>query len=257
MRSQTDEQALESSIEKSLTGTSREELKEQGIVDEAMEYGTNKMFYVGFNSDFNKEYAIDERRFWHFLESTQEDELNKIKRDPQYKLKIIQRLDRMIKKYGVLKILRKGLDVDDAHFTMMYVAPLASSSQTIKKRFASNEFSVTRQVTYSKENPLLEIDMVIFINGLPIITMELKNPWTGQNARVHGQKQYKQDRDPSQPLLNFARCIVHMAVDTDEIYMTTKLAGNKTFFLPFNKGNNHGKGNPPNPNGHKTAYLFC
>ncbi len=256
MRSKTNEQALESSIEKTLTGTTQEELKEQGIVAETMEYGTNKMFYVGFNSDFNKEYALDERRFWHFLETTQEEELAKLKRDPQYKLKIVQRLDRMIKKYGVLKILRKGLDVDDAHFTMMYVAPLASSSQTIKKRFASNEFSVTRQVTYSKENPLLEIDMVIFINGLPIVTMELKNPWTGQNARVHGQKQYKQDRDPAQPLLNFGRCLVHMAVDTDEIYMTTKLAGNKTFFLPFNKGNNHGKGNPPNPNGHKTDYLW-
>jgi len=256
-KSKTDEQALESSIEKALTGTTQEELKEQGIVAETMpDYGLNKMFYVGFNGDFNKEYAIDERRFWHFLEATQEEELNKLKRDPQYKLKIIQRLDRMIKKYGVLKILRKGLDVDDAHFTMMYVAPLASSSQTIKKRFASNEFSVTRQVTYSQENPLLEIDMVIFINGLPIMTMELKNPWTGQNARVHGQKQYKQDRDPSQPLLNFGRCLVHMAVDTDEIYMTTKLAGSKTFFLPFNKGNNHGKGNPPNPHGHKTAYLW-
>jgi len=257
MKSQTNEQALESSIEKALTGISQEELKEQGVVAETMPgFGTNEMFYVGFNSDFNKEYAIDEKRFWHFLETTQEEELNKLKRDPQYKLKIIQRLDRMIKKYGVLKILRKGLDVDDAHFTMMYVAPLASSSQTIKKRFASNEFSVTRQVTYSKENSLLEIDMVIFINGLPIMTMELKNAWTGQNARVHGQKQYKQDRDPVQPLLNFGRCIVHMAVDTDEIYMTTKLDGNKTFFLPFNKGNNHGKGNPPNPNGHKTAYLW-
>ena len=255
-KSKTNEQALESSIEKTLTGTTLEELREQGIVAESMEYGINKMFYVGFNSDFNKEYAIDERRFWHFLETTQEEELAKLKRDPQYKLKIVQRLDRMIKKYGVLKILRKGLDVDDAHFTMMYVAPLASSSQAIKKRFASNEFSVTRQVTYSKENPLLEIDMVVFINGLPIMTMELKNHWTGQNARVHGQKQYKQDRDPVQPLLNFGRCLVHMAVDTDEIYMTTKLAGKKTFFLPFNKGNNHGKGNPPNPNGHKTAYLW-
>ncbi len=256
MRSQTNEQALESSIEKSLTGTSLEEMAERGNAESLPQYGVNDKFYIGQNSDFNKAYAIDERRFWHFLETTQEEELNKLRRDPQYKLKIIQRLDRMIKKYGVLKILRKGLAVDDAHFTMMYVAPLASSSQIIKKRFDSNEFSVTRQVTYSMANPLQEIDMVIFINGLPIVTMELKNPWTGQNARVHGQKQYKQDRDPSQPLLNFARCIVHMAVDTDEIYMTTKLAGNKTFFLPFNKGNNHGKGNPPNPNGHKTAYLW-
>ena len=235
MASKTNEEALESSIELSL-------------IDNG--------FYQGINSDFNKEYAIDEKRFWHFLESTQEDELDKLKRDPQYKLKIIQRLDRMIKKYGILKLLRRGLDVDDAHFTLLYVAPLSSSSEAIKKRFESNEFSVTRQLTYSKTNPLQEIDMVIFVNGLPIITMELKNQWTGQNAKVHGQKQYREDRDTTQPLLNFARCIVHFAVDTDEAYMTTKLDGAKTFFLPFNKGNNHGKGNPINPNGHKTAYIW-
>ncbi|MDD2449617.1 MAG: type I restriction endonuclease subunit R [Sulfurimonas sp.] len=233
--SKTNEEALESSIEQTLI--------EQG-------------FYKGLNSDFNKEHAIEEKRFWHFLESTQEDELEKLKRDPQYKLKIIQRLDRMIKKYGVLKLLRKGLDVDDAHFTLMYVAPLASSSQAIKEKFDSNEFSIMRQVTYSKTNPLQEIDIVIFINGLPLVTMELKNQWTGQNAKVHGQKQYREDRDTTQPLLNFARCIVHFAVDTDEAYMTTKLDGSKTFFLPFNKGNNHGKGNPVNPNGHKTSYIW-
>lgn len=235
MASKTNEEALESSIEKSLL--------KQG-------------FYKGENKDFNKEYAIDEKRFWDFLESTQKNELDKLKRDLQYKLKIIQRLDRMIKKYGILKILKKGLDVDDAHFIMMYVAPLSSSSESIKEKFTSNEFSVTRQVTYSKINPLQEIDMVIFINGLPIITMELKNQWTGQNAKAHGQKQYRENRDTTQPLLNFARCIVHFAVDTDEAYMTTKLDGGKTFFLPFNKGNNYGKGNPVNKTGHKTSYIW-
>ena len=255
MASWTNEQALESSIEKHLTGTCQEELK-AGASEPTPTYGTNDKFYIGHNSDFNKEYAIDEKRFWSFLESTQEEELEKLKRDPQYKLKIIQRLDKMIKKYGVLKILKKGLDVDDAHFTLFYSAPLASSGEAIKKRFASNQFSVTRQVTYSTANPLLEIDMVIFINGIPIITMELKNPWTGQTARFHGIKQYKEDRDPKEPLLNFARCIVHFAIDTDEAYMTTKLNGKKTVFLPFNKGNNHGAGNPPNPNGYKTAYIW-
>ncbi|MBD3839605.1 MAG: type I restriction endonuclease subunit R, partial [Epsilonproteobacteria bacterium] len=130
------------------------------------------------------------------------------------------------------------------------------SGETVKKRFESNIFSVTRQVAYSSTNPLLEIDMVLFVNGLPIVTMELKNHWTGQNARFHGIKQYKEDRDPSEKLLNFARCLVHFAIDTDEAYMTTKLDGAKTLFLPFNKGNNHGAGNPVNPNGHKTAYIW-
>ncbi len=159
MRSQTNELALEQSIEKALTGTTAEELK--GVVSEPTPtYGVKNDFYVGFNSNFNKEYAIDEKRFWNFLESTQVDELDKLKRDPQYKLKIIQRLDRMIKKYGILKLLRKGLDVDDAHFTLMFVAPLASSSQAIKKRFDSNEFSVTRQIiTQKNQKP----DMVIFM----------------------------------------------------------------------------------------------
>ncbi|MGM0519829.1 MAG: type I restriction endonuclease subunit R [Campylobacterota bacterium] len=255
MSSQTNEQALESSIEKFLTGTCQEELK-AGVSEPTPTYGTHNKFYIGHNSDFNKEYAIDEKRFWNFLESTQEEELEKLKRDPQYKLKIIQRLDKMIKKYGILKILKKGLSVEDAHFTLFYVTPLNSSGAEIKKRFNSNQFSVTRQVTHSTTNPLLEMDLVIFINGLPIITMELKNPWTGQNARFHGIKQYKEDRDPKEPLLNFARCIVHFAVDTDEAYMTTKLDGAKTFFLPFNKGNNHGAGNPVNPNGYKTAYIW-
>lgn len=235
MASQTNEEALESCIEKSLL--------EQG-------------FYKGENKDFNKEYAIDEKRFWDFLESTQNEELEKLKRDPQYKLKIIQRLDKMIKKYGVLKILKKGLDVDDAHFKFFYVTPLASSGEETKQRFDSNQFSVTRQVTFSRANPLLELDMALFLNGLPIITMELKNPWTGQNARFHGIKQYKEDRDPKETLLNFARCLVHFTIDTDEAYMTTKLESAKTFFLPFNKGNNHGAGNPVNPSGHKTAYIW-
>lgn len=255
MSSQTNEQALESSIEKYLTGTCQEELK-LGVSEPTPVYGSNNKFLMGFNKDFNKEYAIDEKRFWDFLESTQEEELEKLKRDPQYKLKIIQRLDKMIKKYGILKILKKGLDVEDAHFTFFYIAPLASSGDELKRRFNSNQFSVTRQVTFSNANPLLELDMVIFLNGLPIITMELKNHWTGQNARFHGIKQYKEDRDPKEPLLNFARCIVHFAVDTDEAFMTTKLDGDKTFFLPFNKGNDFGAGNPVNPNGHKTSYIW-
>ena len=98
--------------------------------------------------------------------------------------------------------------------------------------------------------------MVVFVNGLALATLELKNPWTGQTAKVHGIKQYKYDRDTRQPLLNFGRAVVHMAVDTDEVYMCTKLNGASSFFLPFNKGNNNGKGNPPNPSGHKTAYLW-
>ncbi|SDN06343.1 type I restriction enzyme, R subunit [Daejeonella rubra] len=260
MPSQTNEQALESTIEKRLTGTSTEEIKASGTSDSFAEradlYRTGKGYYTGSSSDFNPKYAIDEKRFWNFLETTQQEELAKLQKQSDWKLKILDRLDKMIKKYGVLRLLRKGLEVDDAAFTLLYVLPMASSSDLVKKNFESNQFSVTRQVRYSISNPGEEIDMVLFVNGLPFSSMELKNHWTGQNAKVHGQNQYKYKRDITQPLLNFGRCIVHFAVDTDEVYMTTKLDGPNTFFLPFNLGNNHGKGNPINPNGHKTAYLW-
>ena len=257
MPSQTNEQALEATIEKKLTGSCLEEIKQEGNLQEPKElYRSGNGYYIGHASDFTTKYAIDEVRFWHFLETTQKDELAKLQKQNDWKLKILDRLDRMIKKYGVLKLLRKGLEVDDAHFTLFYVLPLASSSQSVKDNFDNNEFSVTRQVRYSLSNLREEIDMVLFINGLPFSTMELKNHWTGQNAKVHGQNQYKFKRDITQPLLNFGRCVVHFAVDTDEVYMTTKLDGAGTFFLPFNLGHNHGKGNPPNPFGHKTSYLW-
>ena len=260
MNAQTNEQALEATIEKKLTGTNLEELRELSgkgnIAEHAELYRAGNGYYLGLPEHFNMKYAIDENRFWHFLETTQKEELAKLQKQSDWKLKILDRLDRMIRKYGVLRLLRKGLDVDDANFTLLYQLPLASSSQSVKDSFESNEFSVTRQLRYSLENPREEIDMVIFINGRPIITMELKNHWTGQNARVHGQDQYKYKRDITQPLLQFGRCVVHFTVDTEEAYMTTRLNGPGTFFLPFNLGNNFGKGNPPNPFGHKTSYLW-
>jgi type I restriction enzyme R subunit len=260
MPSQTNEQALEAAIEKHLTGTSLEEMNLQNIANTVAErqelYRSGNGYYIGLPIGFNSRFGIDEERFWHFLQSTQKDELAKLQKQSDWKLKILERLDRMIKKYGIIRLFRKGLEVDDAHFTLLYPLPMASSSQIVKDNFDANEFSVTRQIRYSLTNPGEEIDMVLFVNGLPFATMELKNQWTGQNAKVHGQNQFKFKRDITQPLLNFGRCIVHFAVDTDEVYMTTKLDGANTFFLPFNLGHNFGRGNPPNAFGHKTAYLW-
>lgn len=264
MLSLTNEAALEATIEKCLTGTCLEELKEQrtslpSVNEGEVQYRTGNGYYMGAPDDFNARYAIDENRFWDFLQTTQKEELAKLQKQGDWKLKIVERLDRLIKKYGILRLFRKGLDVDDAHFTLLYPLPLASSSDVVKKNFESNQFSATRQLRYSVTNTGEEIDMVLFVNGLPFATMELKNPWTGQNAKVHGQNQYKLKRDIAQPLLSFGRCIVHFAVDTDEVYMTTRLNGSDTFFLPFNLGLSEplfGKGNPPNPRGHKTSYLW-
>ena len=255
MVSQTNEQALEAAIEKFLTGTCLEELKE--VKDGDVPFSQSHGYQLGYSQDFNARYAIDDNLFWQFLGNTQAEELEKLQKSgADWQRKVLERFDRMVKKYGLLHLLKKGLDVDDAHLHLLYPAPLASSSEKIKQNFTENIFSSTRQVRYSLANTLEEIDMVLFVNGLPFATVELKNPWTGQTARYHGQKQYRNDRDTSQTLLQFGRCLVHMAVDTDEVYMTTKLAGKSTFFLPFNKGNNFGAGNPPNPTGHKSAYLW-
>lgn len=261
MPSKTNEQALESAIEKKLTGSSQEELKGKGLSLDAWSedpalYKAGNGYFIGLPESFNAKYAIDEVRFWSFLENTQKEELTKLKKQSDWKLKILDRFDRMVKKYGIVRLLRKGLEVDDAHFTLFYQLPLASSSAQVKQNFENNEFSVTRQLRYSLANPGEEIDMVLFVNGIPFSTMELKNHWTGQNAKVHAQHQYRFKRDNTQPLLSFGRCLVHFAVDTDEVYMTTKLSGADTFFLPFNLGHNFGKGNPPNPAGHKTSYLW-
>ena len=238
MESQTNEQALELAIENHLN--------------------KHCSYEIGDRHHFDARYAIDTDKFWHFLEKTQKKELDKLKHyhPNDWQRKILERFDRLIKKQGILYLLKKGLQVDGANFNLLYPAPLASSGDTVKENFATNIFSCTRQLPYSIKNPRETIDMVLFINGIPIITLELKNPWTGQTAQYHGQRQYRKDRDYTQPLLQFCRCLVHMTADTDEVYMTTKLEGNNTLFLPFNKGYQFGKGNPPNPNGHKTAYLW-
>lgn len=255
MQSKTNELALEQAIEKALTGQILEDVKQNNFYEDPDEYHSNG-YFIGFSEDFNAQYAVDEKRLWHFLEETQSKELAKISGTSDWKLRLLQMLDRTIKKFGVLRVLKKGLAIDNAHFTFFYQAPLASSSDEVKANFKKNEFSVSRQIQYNLSNRREEIDMVVFLNGLPLITLELKNAWTRQTAREHGIKQYKRDRDFTQPLLQFGRCLVHFAVDTEEVYMTTRLQGQSTFFLPFNKGNNNGKGNPVNPFGHRTAYLW-
>lgn len=232
--SNTTERALENLIEKSL-------------IAGGYEYSDK--------DDYNSEFALDEKKFWQFLENSQKSELNKLADRHDYKRLIIERLNRKIKKDGILTILKKGLSIDDAHFNLFYDAPYNSLNPDSEKLFANNVFSIARQIHYSATDINLSIDMVLFINGLAITTFELKNPWTGQNI-YHARKQYQEDRDKNEPLFQFGRCLVHFAVDTEEIFMTTKLDGKGTYFLPFNKGNNHGKGNPANLSSHKTAYLW-
>ncbi|MDC7700302.1 type I restriction endonuclease subunit R [Vogesella indigofera] len=234
MVSQTNEAALETHIENALAKDG---------------------YYIGNSADFDREFAIDGKLFWQFLEVTQPKELAKLKDHPNWQRLLLERLNKKIKRDSVLAVLKKGLDIDDAHFDLLYRLPYNDLNPDVVANFAANIFSVTRQVHYSESDTFKSVDMVLFVNGLAIATLELKNPWTGQN--VHNAiKQYRTDRDPREPLFEFGRSLVHFAVDPDEAYMCTQLVGNDSNFLPFNKGFNFGKGNPVNPKGHKTAYLW-
>jgi type I restriction enzyme, R subunit len=234
MVSQTNEAALESHIEIALAKDG---------------------YRVGDPADFDREFAVDGKVFWEFLEATQSKELAKLKDRPNWQRLVLERLNKKIKKDSVLAVLKKGLDIDDAHFDLLYRLPYNDLNPEVAANFEANRFSVTRQVHYSHTDTFKSLDMALFVNGLALATLELKNPWTGQNVQ-NAVRQYRTDRDPKEPIFEFGRCLVHLAVDPDEVFMCAQLAGNDSNFLPFNKGFNYGKGNPINPNGHKTAYLW-
>lgn len=263
--SNTREDGFEMLIERALVGSTIEERKANGInltAEFADSQQPGDKFYWGLPNDFKKNEAIDSRRLWSFLEATQRDLLAEWCGRGDMHERIEKEIKRKIETVGTLEVLRKGIEVDnlqgDKRLRLFYPRPTLADSDASQILYGLNQFSVTRQATYSKLNPGNEIDMVVYVNGLPIFTFELKNPWTGQTAHYDAIKQYRDDRDPRDPLLMFGRCIAHFALDKDEIYFCTKLNGKKSFFMPFNQGlpNGQGAGNPINPNGHKTSYLW-
>lgn len=214
-------------------------------------------YVQGLSKNYDKSYALDLKVLFEFLESTQKDKLEKLKTiyKDQYVYKIKTRIDDQLKKRGLINVLRKGIDDRGVHLDFAYFKPATSMNPELNELYGKNIFSVNRQLFYSLKNEN-SLDMVVFLNGLPIITLELKNEFTGQNYNS-AIKQYKEDRNPNEKLFTFKeRCIVHFALDTSEVHMTTRLSGKQTYFLPFNQGNEEGKGNPENPTGENTAYLW-
>lgn len=210
----------------------------------------------GTNADYNKEYAIDETRLFRFLADTQPDEMEKLAvfKSEQKKRTFLNRLQGELAKRGIIDVLRNGIKVYPADLIMFYLTP-NENNDTAKALYAKNIFSVTRQLRYSIDAGKLALDLCIFINGLPVITFELKNQLTKQNVE-NAVQQYKDDRSPKEQIFSFKRCMVHFAVDDDRVKFCTKLAAQDSWFLPFDKGYNDGAGNPPNPNGLKTDYLW-
>lgn len=231
--------------------------KEIGFETLIIDYLVNVNGYEqGQNFDYNKDYAIDEARLIRFLEETQPkaiEELGLHKSRQKYE-QFLVRLQGEIAKRGIIDVLRNGIKVYPTSLVMFYMTP-SEKNETAKKMFKQNIFSVTRQLMYSKDNTKLALDFCIFINGLPVITCELKNQLTKQDVE-DAVYQYKVDRDPRELLFQFKRCMVHFAVDDARVKFCTKLDGKKSWFLPFDKGFNDGAGNPPNPNGIMTDYLW-
>lgn len=232
-------------------------MKENGFETMIVKYLVeNNHYEEGSNSDYNKIYAIDEVRLFRFLHDTQYEKLAELRIEDNEieKKKFLDRLSKKISDDGVINIIRKGMKYKNKTVDFYMVRP-SEGNQEAKESYDKNIFSVTRQLRYSNDYGRLALDVCIFLNGLPIITMELKNQITKQN-HDDAIGQYMTDRTPDELLFQFKRCIVHFAVDDDEIYMCTELKKEKSFFMPFNKGNNNGAGNPRNPNGLKTDYLW-
>lgn len=213
-------------------------------------------YQQGTNEDYNKEYAIDETRLFRFLNDTQPKEMAKlgVNQSDQKKRQFLNRLSGEITRRGIIDVLRNGIKAYPADLILFYFTPTENNEQA-KRLFDKNIFSVTRQLRYAIDASKLALDLCLFINGLPVITIELKNHFTGQTT-ADAVEQYKKDRNPRELLFSFKRCIVHFAVDDQTIQFCTKLCGKASWFLPFNRGYRDGAGNPPNPKGIMTDYLW-
>ena len=257
--SKTNEQAFEALIEKALIGTTLEERQQSGHTDADVQFPDADKYYWGLPKDMSdKKYAFDMRRLWSFLRTTQQEVLDEYK-GKNIETELPKQLSKAIDTFGIIDVLRKGVDIDNIHITMFYPKPSPADSLLSKEKYTQNQFSITRQQTFSVSNPGLEIDMVLYVNGLPLFTFEFKNPWTHQTAKYDGQKQYKEERNPKETLLKFGRCLAHFTMDKNEVYFTTRLNLGKTFFMPFNLGlpDGQGAGNPVHAGGgYKTAYMW-
>lgn len=231
------------------------ELKfEEWIEHSLLQKGYNDSFVHSneLSSKYDKDLCLIPETLLEFIKSTQREEYEKLEVNSggNPDLQILKRVSDQISTKGIIEVLRNGIQTRGSHFELVYFQPKSSLNQDHLILYQQNHFTIVRQLHYSKKNQN-SLDMVIFINGLPIVTMELKNQLTGQTVE-DSEKQYKKDRDSKEPLFKFKRCLVHFCVDNDRVSMTTRLNGWDTKFLPYNKG-------IPNPiveGDYRTSYLW-
>jgi type I restriction enzyme R subunit len=211
---------------------------------------------AGDPKDYVREHAVDLAQLRAFLAETQSPlvEVFDLEHDSPVRQKFLARLQGEITKRGVIDVLRSGVKHGPHHLDVFYSTPTPGNTKA-EERYAANRFSVTRQLKYSRAGTEQSLDLCLFINGLPIATFELKNSLTKQTVD-DAIEQYKRDRDPRELLFQFGRCVAHFAVDDAEVRFCTHLNGKASWFLPFNHGWNDGAGNPPNPYGLRTDFLW-
>jgi len=254
----TSEAGLESLICRALTGSDCKPRPAgaPAVVAEATPPYGGAGWLPGDPADYDREYCVDLVQLTAFLRSTQPEvvEALDLDHDSPTRRKFLARLQGEVSKRGVVDVLRGGIQHGPHRIELFYGTPSPGNEQA-RALYEQNRFTVTRQLRYSRDETQRALDLVLFINGLPVFTFELKNRLTKQT--VHDAiEQYRRDRNPREKLFELGRCVAHFAVDENEVWFCTHLQGKASWFLPFNKGWNDGAGNPPNPQGLKTDYLW-
>ena len=255
MTTRISESALEALIEASLLGGGTDA---SAAAEESTAYGLQGGAYLqGSPADYDRMFCVDKQQLLEFLHATQPQAMEGMEKNdgPHWLEKFLKRLAQQVEKKGVVEVLRSPVRHGEFTVHLYYKKPSGTDNPETVRLWQANRFSVTRQLRYSQSEPNKSLDMALFVNGLPAVTFELKNQLTKQNVK-DAIRQYQTDRSSREPLFAFGRCMVHFAVDDALVYMTTHLRDERTTFLPFNRGHDGGAGNPPNPAGLRTAYLW-
>ena len=254
MITDTSEQGLERRICTVLTGAPCDVALGEGVGERPASYGVG--WIGGDPQDYDRGYCVDLVQLAAFLRATQPEvaEALDLGNDSPTRRQFLARLQGQISKRGTIDVIRRGVKHGPHDIDVFYGTPSAENLKA-QELYRLNRFSVTRQLRYSQDRTALSLDLCLFINGLPIATFELKNSLTKQTVD-DAVEQYKRDRNPRERLFELGRCLAHFAVDEHEVKFCTQLRGKASWFLPFNRGWNDGAGNPPNPNGLKTDYLW-
>ncbi len=211
-----------------------------------------------WRKDFDATLGLDTQELFAFIEETQQSQWEKLVKahggdEALARQRFVQRLARQIDEHGTVDVIRHGVRDQNVEIRLSYRQPAFGVAPELVAHYDANRLTVTRQLPFEPDSNKT-LDLCLFLNGIPVATAELKNHLTGQTIE-QAIKQYREDRDAKNVTLA-RRAIVHFAVDPDSVAMTTRLEGESTRFLPFNLGHDLGRGNPPNPDGHKTSYLW-